>query len=60
MRDFLASLVIFVIALDLVVFILAGVALVYPGAYADLLGLALVLAALTLQYLRKDLPRLQS
>ena len=34
-------------------FIVAGFALVYPGVYADVLGLGLMLAALTLQYLRK-------
>jgi TRAP transporter 4TM/12TM fusion protein len=36
-------------------FIVAGFALAYPGATADLVGFGLALAALALQYLRKDL-----
>ncbi len=36
-------------------FIVAGFALAYPGATADLIGFGLALAALALQYLRKDL-----
>ena len=35
--------------------IVAGFALVYPGIVADLLGFGLVLAALTLQLMRKEL-----
>ncbi len=33
----------------------AGFALVYPGALADIVGFGLVVAALAMQYLRKDL-----
>ena len=36
-------------------FIVAGFALAYPGAMADLIGFGLALAALALQYLRKEL-----
>ena len=36
-------------------FIVAGFALAYPGATADLIGFGLALAALTVQYLRKEL-----
>jgi UPF0716 family protein affecting phage T7 exclusion len=37
-------------------FIVAGFALVYPGWLADLLGFGLVLAVLTLQFLRRRDP----
>ena len=36
--------------------IVAGFALVYPSTLADVIGFGLVIAALTLQYLRKELP----
>ncbi len=36
-------------------FIVAGFALVYPGAVSDLIGVGLVIAALAMQYWRKDL-----
>ena len=35
--------------------IVAGFALVYPGSMADLIGFGLVIAALAMQYLRKEL-----
>jgi TRAP transporter 4TM/12TM fusion protein len=40
--------------IERVLFILAGFALVYPGWIADLTGFSLMIAALTLQWLRKD------
>lgn len=40
--------------IERVMFILAGFALVYPGWVADLTGFSLMIAALTLQWLRKD------
>jgi UPF0716 family protein affecting phage T7 exclusion len=33
-------------------FIVAGFALVYPGAIADLIGFGLVIAAMSMQYVR--------
>jgi len=35
-------------------FIVAGFALVYPGALADLIGFGLVVAALALQHFRRE------
>ena len=40
-------------ALERTMFLAAGVALVYPTASSDLLGLGLVLAALAVQYFRR-------
>ena len=37
-------------------FLVAGFALVYPGATADIVGFGLVVAALAIQYLRRDTP----
>ena len=41
-------------SIERVMLVVAGFALVYPSASADLVGFGLVIAALTMQYLRRN------